>query len=83
MKILLIIFALLFFPLLNAKSESVWLLLLYNSITSQGASAAFEKIEMKNLDQCEEQGQIYLDSKKIPRKWGNHPFKAYECIIGK
>ena len=57
----------LFLTSMNAKAESVWLIL-------QNSNYGIEKIEMKNMSQCEEQGKEYKKSSGIPR---------YLCLIGK
>ena len=57
----------LFFTAIDAQAESFWLIL-------QNSSYGIEKIEMKNISQCEEQGKQYTKSSGIPR---------YMCLIGK
>ena len=57
----------LFFTAKNAQAESFWLIL-------QNSTYGIEKIEMKNMSQCEEQGKKYKKSSGIPR---------YLCLIGK
>jgi len=52
---------------MNAQAESFWLIL-------QNSTYGIEKIEMKNMSQCEEQGKQYTKSLGIPR---------YLCLIGK
>ena len=52
---------------LNAIAESFWLIL-------QNSNYGIEKIEMKNMDQCKEQGEAYSKSSGIPR---------YLCLEGK
>ena len=52
---------------MNAQAESFWLIL-------QNSTYGIEKIEMKNMSQCEEQGKQYTKSSGIPR---------YLCLIGK
>ena len=51
----------------NAQAESFWLIL-------QNSTYGIEKIEMKNISHCEEQGKQYIKSSGIPR---------YLCLIGK
>ena len=53
-----------FLTAMNAQAESFWLIL----------KTVIEKIEMKNMSQCEEQGKQYTKSSGIPR---------YLCLIGK
>ena len=42
------------------KAESYWLIL-------QNSNYGIEKIEIKNIDQCKEQGEEYSKSLGIPR----------------
>ena len=56
-----------FLTSMNAQAESFWLIL-------QNSTYGIEKIEMKNMSQCEEQGKRYTKSTGIPR---------YLCLIGK
>ena len=56
-----------FLTAMNAQAESFWLIL-------QNSTYGIEKIEMKNMPQCEEQGKQYTKSSGIPR---------YLCLIGK
>jgi hypothetical protein len=57
----------LFFTGISAQAESYWLII-------QNSTYGIEKIEMKNMTQCEEQGKEYSKSHGIPR---------YLCLIGK
>ena len=52
---------------MNAQAESFCLIL-------QNSTYGIDKIEMKNMSQCEEQGKQYTKSSGIPR---------YLCLIGK
>ena len=51
----------------SAQAESYWLII-------QNSTYGIEKIEMKNMTQCEEQGNEYSKSPGIPR---------YLCLVGK
>ena len=57
----------LFFTGISAQAESYWLII-------QNSTYGIEKIEMKNMTQCEEQGKEYSKSPGIPR---------YLCLVGK
>ena len=57
----------LFLTTMNAQAESFWLII-------QNSTYVIEKIEMKNMSQCEEQGKQYTKSSGIP---------YYICLIGK
>ena len=57
----------LFLTTMNAQAESFWLIL-------QNSTYGIEKIEMKNMSQCKEQGREYTKSSGIPR---------YMCLIDK
>ena len=68
MKLYLLFFSsALFFTTTSAQAESYWLIL-------QNSTYGIEKIEMKNILQCDEQGKEYSKSSGIPR---------YLCLIGK
>ena len=56
-----------FLTAMNAQAESFWLIL-------QNSTYGIEKIEMKNMSQCEEQGKQYTKSSGNTR---------YLCLIGK
>ena len=60
----------------NGK-PSVWLIL---SVDDGMNYSSFEKVEMKDMNQCEEQGAVYLSSKKIGRR---HNEKGFVCLEGK
>jgi len=86
MRIFLIVSILFFFGAQTAKAESVWLvLLLFASSKPSAAAAAFEKIEMEDMKQCEEQGSIYVSSKRIinSKTWNKPTYKGFECLKGK
>ena len=51
----------------ECTSRKIWLIL-------QNSTYGIEKIEMKNMSQCKEQGKQYTKSSGIPR---------YLCLIGK
>tara|TARA_Y100001968_G_scaffold5459_1_gene4820 strand:- start:1286 stop:1492 length:207 start_codon:yes stop_codon:yes gene_type:complete len=57
----------LFLTTMNAQAESFWLIL-------QNSTYGIEKIEMKNMSQCEGQSEQYTKSSGIPR---------FLCLIGK
>jgi len=64
---LLFLLSAMFLTAMNAQAESFWLIL-------QNSTYGIEKIEMKNMSQCKEQGKQYTKSSGIPR---------YLCLIGK
>ena len=55
------------FTPMKSKAESYWLII-------QNSSYGIEKIEMKNMEQCNVQGKEYSKSSGIPR---------YLCLKGK
>ena len=61
-----------------ANAESYWLILKFVNDKGSGTSASLEKIEMTDMNQCNQQGK-YWQSKKPNR------FEAldYVCITGK
>ena len=56
----------------TAKAESVWLIL----GVDKDNKFSFEKIEMKDMNQCKEQGEIFRFSKMNKRT-------KYICLKGK
>ena len=64
---LLFLSSAMFLTAMNAQAESFRLIL-------QNSTYGIDKIEMKNMSQCEEQGKQYTKSSGIPR---------YLCLIGK
>jgi len=64
---LLFLSSALFLTAMNAQAESFWLII-------QNSAYGIEKIEMKTMSQCEEQGKHYTKSSGIPR---------YLSLIGK
>ena len=64
---LLFLSSAMFLTAMNVQAESFWLIL-------QNSTFGIEKIEMKNMSQCEEQGKQYTKGSGIPR---------YLCLIGK
>jgi hypothetical protein len=77
MRIILTISILFLFGFQSVKAESVWLVLTID----YGNRAAIEKIEMKDMEQCEAQAQIYKNSKRISTKRINR--RGFECLRGK
>ncbi len=57
----------------SPKPDKVWLLLRFGSATH---AAAFEKIPMLDMSQCEMQGSIFTGSKRL------HPddYRGFECL---
>ena len=64
---LLFLSSAMFLTAMKTQAESFWLIL-------QNSTYGIEKIEMKNMSQCEEQGKQFTKSSGIPR---------YLCLIGK
>ncbi len=63
------------------NAESVWLILLYGKSFDQNGSvaASLEKIEMKNIDDCKDEGSRWLSSQTIKKTSD----RGYHCVIGK
>ena len=65
MRILLASSLLFLFSFQSVKAESVWLILQTYGFHSAGLSNSLLKIEMKDMNQCEEQGKAFMDSSRI------------------
>ena len=67
------------------NAESVWLILRYGSVNAgmprMAASASLEKIEMKDLNQCKSEGEMWSKS-KLP-EGEKKTILTYHCIVGK
>ena len=67
------------------NAESVWLILRYGSVNSgmprMAAAASLEKIEMKDLNQCKSEGDMW--AKSILPKGEKKALLTYHCIVGK
>ena len=64
---LLFLSSAMFLTAMYAQAESFWLIL-------QNSTYGIEKIEMRDMSQCKEQGKHYTKSSGIPH---------YMCLIGK
>ena len=66
------------------NAETVWLVLRYGRwLNSVGGSTALEKIEMKDIAQCELMGAKWVASKLNPRETPRFTVLAFECLEGK
>tara|TARA_Y100001954_G_C15682588_1_gene538536 strand:- start:511 stop:786 length:276 start_codon:yes stop_codon:yes gene_type:complete len=64
----------------NQSEPSAWLVLTFGNGDHDGA---IEAIEMRDLDQCEEQGAIWASSERIMFKRGSRTSFGFECLEGK
>ena len=63
------------------NAESVWLILRSGRVDTM-TTPSLEKVEMKDMAQCEFQGNVWMSSKRInPSKFVN--YSGFECIEGK
>ena len=58
------------------NQSSIWLILALGNGLDDGALLS---LPMKSIDQCEEQGAIYISSQRI----ANHFPRGFECLEGK
>ena len=64
------------------RAGSVWLIIkeaVY--LKSSRFSLALEKLEMENMEQCEEQGAVFIASERMGRNRGKNV--GFECLEGK
>ena len=64
----------------TVNSESVWLVVNMGFWYQTGAATAFEKIEMKDMEQCEEQVAKYMGADTLS---GTKRWKGYACLKGR
>ena len=66
-----------------ANAESAWLIMRYGSDTGSKGGSALEKLEMKDMDQCELMGAKWMSSKRHKYEHKAYTVLAYECLEGK
>ena len=67
---------------LPANAGSVWLIM-KEAVSKKGPrfALALEKLEMSDMDQCEEQGAIFVSSERMGEYRGS--LVGFECLEGK
>ena len=60
----------------SADKSSTWLILALGNGLDDGALLS---LPMKSMDQCEEQGAIYMSSERL----SEHSYRGFECLEGK
>ena len=69
---------------LPVQAGSVWLVLKEGTEYYGQFSVALEKIEMENMDQCQEQGALWISSNTIGgRNKSSLKMTGFECLEGK
>lgn len=64
------------------QAGSVWLIIKEAVfLKSDRFSLALEKIEMDSIEQCEEQGAVFVSSERLGKSRGN--YVGFECLEGK
>ena len=76
-RLLLSILALSALGAVPAQAESVWLVLV------GGRVGTIAVIEMKDFDQCEEQGALWENSERVARQKNKDINIGFECLEGK
>ena len=69
----------------SANAESVWLILKYSGsyATVGRVSTSLEKMEMKDMDQCQAMGNKWTNSEITKRERQYNVGKSFECLFGK
>ncbi len=67
---------------LPAQADTVWLII-KEAVKPGGSKFALgiEKLEMKDMEQCEEQGAIFMSSERLGIK--RNELSGFECLEGK
>ena len=60
--------------------SSTWLVLVIGNGYEDGALLS---LPMKSMDQCEEQGLVWLSSNRTIQLKGNREYLGFECLEGK
>jgi len=65
------------------RADSVWLIM-KEAVFVQGQRFALgiEKLEMKDMEQCEEQGAIFMASERLGGR-SRENYSGFECLEGK
>jgi len=82
-KLLISIFALLIAtPAPAVQAGSIWLIM-KEAVRVEGSRFALdlEKLEMRDMDQCEEQGAVFMASERMGRDRGK--YVGFECLEAK
>ena len=61
----------------DADKSSIWLILALGDVRDGGALFS---LPMKSMDQCEEQGAIYMSSVRLSK---HLQYRGFECLEGK
>ena len=83
-RLLLSLLAVLALPT-TVNAESVWLILKYSGsyATVGRVSTSLEKMEMKDMDQCQAMGNKWTNSEITKRERQYNVGKSFECLFGK
>lgn len=67
---------------LPVQAGSVWLIM-KEAVRVEGSRFALdlEKLEMKDMEQCEEQGAVFIASERMGKNRGK--YVGFECLEGK
>jgi hypothetical protein len=66
----------------SAQAGSVWLIIKEGVYSYGELGITMEKIEMKDMDQCEEQGAVFISSKRLGKSREKN-YSGFECLEGK
>ena len=80
-RLLLPLIAALAFPA-AANAESVWLVLRYMGYNERTSAGGLEKIEMKDMDQCQLMGAKWMSTERTGWEHRVTTF-GFECLEGK
>ena len=67
---------------LPVQADTVWLIMKeVVKPKSPGLALGIEKLEMKDIEQCEEQGAVYMSSERLGIR--REKYSGFECLEGK
>ena len=66
----------------SVQAGSVWLIIKEGVYTYGELGVTMDKIEMSDMDQCEEQGAIFMSSKRLGKS-RDKGYSGFECLEGK
>lgn len=64
----------------SSDKSSVWLVLVIGNGWEDGSLTT---LPMKSMDQCEEQGAVWMSSNRAIKSKSNREYLGFECLEGK
>ena len=63
------------------QADTVWLIMKEAVVVTGSFAVGMEKLEMTDMEQCEEQGAVFMSSERLGIK--REKYSGFECLEGK